>query len=113
MQADKVITSPLFSSEMGRDASAILSMRFEELIQQKKYHHSVPALKSTALKDGSVECVLDFTDHLNNSLEYCRASISSSSSMSGSSSTFFYWRNTGLFDYPRLSASLRNWRHSS
>lgn len=73
MQADKVITSLLFSSEMGRNASAILSMRFDELIQQKKYQHAVPALESTELKDDRVKCLLDFTDRLNSSLEYCAA----------------------------------------
>ena len=73
MQADKVITSLLFSSEMGRDAPAILSMRLEELIQKKKYQPSLPALESSELKDGSVKCVLDFTGHLNSSLEYCAA----------------------------------------
>jgi hypothetical protein len=73
MQADKVITSLLFSSVMERDAFAILSMRFEELIRQKKYQHSVPALQNTELKDGRVKCLLDFTDRLNSSLEYCAA----------------------------------------
>jgi hypothetical protein len=73
MVVAKVITSLLISSEIGRDVSAMLSMRFEELIQRKIYQHRIPEPEITELKDGSFKWLLDLTDHLDGSVEYCAA----------------------------------------